>query len=407
MVISHQDKISAANTSIGFDYQFYYFFYLILGLKLGESIGFEVKDDLHIDFTDGITELIQTKHTVQTTSDGLPINVTELSGDLWKTLSNWATIINEQPDKKAYLSKIRFRLVTNKASRSNQFIEKLRNFQADEMTVTEIKAYISGLTKKTEDADLKNKIRTVLSLKAALKDFLEKIKVDLDEDDLIRRIKNRINEKIYFTEKVDDVYNTLHSALRDKNYLDVKAGKKMITSFADFKLQFQNCFKVGLSTLLPKRELPLLLPENAEDQLFIRQLMDIGDIMPFDEEKIMELTTHMLKFINNYKYWEMNDGLLPSQKQDFERISRLIWKNSFEKAYRKISKTFMKGVDLTTLDEEIKESALQCLDEMKKELLTLDETILDVELSNGHFYFLTEEKSIGWHFSWKTRYQCL
>jgi len=230
------------------------------------------------------------------------------------------------------------------------------------------------------------------------------INLNLDEDNLITHIKNRIVEKIYFTEKVDDVYNTLHSALRDKNYLDIKVGKKLITSFADFKLQFQNCFKVGLSSLLPKRDLPIMLPDNTKDQLFVRQLIDIGDIMPFDEEKIIEVTTHMLKFINNYKYWEVYDGLLPSQKQEFEKISKLIWKNSFERVYRKISKRFMEGVSIATLEDEIKEAALECLDEMKKQLLTLDETLLDVELSNGHFYFLTEEKSIGWHFGWKTLY---
>lgn len=404
MITSHQDKTSAADTSIGFDYQFYYFFYLILELRFGESIGFEVKDDIHIDFADGTTELIQIKHSVQTTSGGEPINLTELSGDLWKTLSNWSTVIKEQTDINTYLSKTRFRLVTNKANRSNQFIENLRRFQRHEMTPTEIKAYISGLSKSTSDTDLQSKIQSVLSLKKIFKDFLMKIQIDLDEDDLIDRIKNRIVEKMYITEKVDDVYNTLHSALRDKNYLDIKEGKKLVTNFADFKLQFQNCFKLGFSTSLPKRDLPVMLPENAKDQLFIRQLIDIGDVTPFNDEKIIELTTHMLKFINNYKYWEINDGLLPSQKQEFERNSQLIWKNSFERVYRKISKKFMDGVDLSTLEDEVQDAALECLDELKKQLLTLDETMLDVELSNGHFYFLTEEKSIGWHFSWKSRY---
>jgi hypothetical protein len=161
---------------------------------------------------------------------------------------------------------------------------------------------------------------------------------------------------------------------------------------------------VGLSSVLPKRDLPILLPDDKEDQLFIRQLIDIGDIMPFDEEKIIELTIHMLKFINNYKYWELNDGLLPSQKEEFQRNSRIIWKNSFDKVYRKIYKKLFEGIDPTLIEEEIKDAALECLDEMKKQLLTLDETMLDTELSNGHFYFLTEEKSIGWHFNWQTRY---
>lgn len=404
MITSEQNKSSAADTSIGFDYQFYYFFYLILGLKLGETIGFEVKDDIHIDFADGTTELIQTKHTVQTAASGEPVNLTELSKDLWKTLSHWANVLNEQNDKKSFLSKTRFKLITNKASTANQFIENLIKFQNEELSVSEIKDYIKGLIKRTTDDGVQTQIKTVLNIKGLLKDFLMKIQLDLNQDNLIKRIKDRLLEKIHFAEKVEDVYSTLHSALRDKNYLDVKVGKKLVTSFADFTGQFRNCFKLGLSSVLPKRDLPILLPENKEDQLFIKQLIDIGDVLPEDEEKIIELTTHMLKFINNYTYWETNDGLLPSQKQDFQRNSRIIWKNSFDRVYRRIVKKMNQGEPLIHLDDEIKEAALECLDEMKKQLLTIDETMLDTELSNGHFYFLTEESSIGWHFSWKTRY---
>lgn len=403
MITSQQEKSSAADTSVGFDYQFYYFFYLILGLKLGETIGFEVKDDIHIDFADGTTELIQTKHTVQAAASGEPINLTELSGDLWKTLSHWATVLNQQKDKKAFLSKTRFKLVTNKANSTNPFMENLLKFHKGELNVTEFKEYIKSLIGRTTDAEILKQLKLVYAT-SGLKDFLNKIQLDLNEDNLIERIKNRIVEKIHFDEKAEDVYNTLHSALRDKNYLDIKAGKKLVTSFAEFSGQFRNCFKVGLSSILPKRDLPILLPENKEDQLFIRQLVDIGDIMPFDEEKIIELTTHMLKFINNYTYWEINDGLLSSQKEEFQRNSRLIWKNSFERVYRKIAKKFAEGNDLAAMEEEIKEAALECLDDMKRQLLTIDETLLDTELSNGHFYFLTEEKSIGWHFNWKIRY---
>jgi hypothetical protein len=403
MTTSKQEMTSAADTSVGFDYQFYYFFYLILGLKLGETIGFEIKDDIHIDFANGTTELIQSKHTVQTSVSGNPINLTELSSDLWKTLSHWVDLVDEQIDRKSYLSKTWFKLVTNKSNGSNKFIQNLSAFQNNLLSLSEIKDYLKNLSGRTSDTELKKQIKRVHSA-PALKEFLNKIKLDLNEDDLIQRIKNRIIEKIHFTEKIEDVYNSLHSALRDKNYLDVKSGKKLITTFSEFSNQFRNCFKAGLSSQLPKRDLPVLLPEKREDQLFVRQLIDIGDIMPFDDEKIIELTTYMLKFVNNYKYWEINDGLLPSQKEEFERNTRLIWKNSFDKFYRKISKKYLKGEDLLSLDDEIKDAALECLDEMKREALTLDETLLDTELSNGHFYFLTEEKIIGWHFSWKTRY---
>lgn len=396
--------MAAADTSIGFDYQFYYFFYLILGLKFGETIGFEVKDDIHIDFSDGSTELIQTKHSMQENKAGEIINLTELSLDLWKTLSNWSSIVNEQTDKKLFLSKTSFKLVTNKQNNNNPFLENLRKFQEGSLTLKEFKDYLKELKGKTADKTIQDYIKTLTSLKTNLSDFLKKIKLDLNEDNLITRIKTRILEKIHIPEKIDDVYNTLHSALRDRNYLEVREGKELITSFTDFTDSFRNCFKMGLSTLLPKRELPIILPEKTEDQLFIRQLIDIGDVNALDEEKIIELTTHMLKFINNLSYWETNDSLLPSQRKEFERNSRLVWSNSFNRVYRKIVTRIGQGEELSVMDADIKGAALECLDEMRRQLVKIDETLLDTELSNGQFYFLTEEKSIGWHFSWQTRY---
>ena len=94
--LNRQNDTSAAKTEIGFDYQFYYFFYLILDLRHGEKIGIEVKDDIHVDCADGSTVLIQTKHTLQTLKSGEPANLTERDKDLWKTLSNWGKIIMEQ-----------------------------------------------------------------------------------------------------------------------------------------------------------------------------------------------------------------------------------------------------------------------------------------------------------------------
>lgn len=404
MTTTQQENMAAADTSIGFDYQFYYFFYLILGLKFGETIGFEVKDDIHIDFSDGSTELIQTKHSMQENKAGEIINLTELSLDLWKTLSNWSSIVNEQTDKKLFLSKTSFKLVTNKQNNNNPFLENLRKFQEGSLTLKEFKDYLKELKGKTADKTIQDYIKTLTSLKTNLSDFLKKIKLDLNEDNLITRIKTRILEKIHIPEKIDDVYNTLHSALRDRNYLEVREGKELITSFTDFTDSFRNCFKMGLSTLLPKRELPIILPEKTEDQLFIRQLIDIGDVNALDEEKIIELTTHMLKFINNLSYWETNDSLLPSQRKEFERNSRLVWSNSFNRVYRKIVTRIGQGEELSVMDADIKGAALECLDEMRRQLVKIDETLLDTELSNGQFYFLTEEKSIGWHFSWQTRY---
>lgn len=44
-----QDKHTAGAQAIAFDYQFYYFMCLALDLRHGDKVGFEVKDDVHID----------------------------------------------------------------------------------------------------------------------------------------------------------------------------------------------------------------------------------------------------------------------------------------------------------------------------------------------------------------------
>jgi hypothetical protein len=155
---------------------------------------------------------------------------------------------------------------------------------------------------------------------------------------------------------------------------------------------------------LPIRDLPFTLPERTTDQLFVKQLQDIGEIIGDDKDKIILLTTHMLKYFNNLQYWIANDGLLSSQVETFNRNSKLIWKNSFDKCYRNISKKVAEGAATDSLEDDIQAAALSCLDELRKEILKMDETELDTELSNGHFYYLSEHKTIGWHFNWKNKY---
>ncbi|NOU61776.1 hypothetical protein [Marinifilum caeruleilacunae] len=86
------EQHTAGPQAIGFDYQFYYFMYLSLQLIPGQKIGFEVKDDIHIDTPSGQI-LYQTKNSVLKNSEGETQNLTLMDIDLWKTLSNWTEII--------------------------------------------------------------------------------------------------------------------------------------------------------------------------------------------------------------------------------------------------------------------------------------------------------------------------
>ncbi|MQP30157.1 hypothetical protein GEO21_21980 [Sphingobacterium faecium] len=174
--------------------------------------------------------------------------------------------------------------------------------------------------------------------------------------------------------------------------------------FEDFNLKFAKCFRVAISTKLPIRDLPYILPDKPEQQHFIKQLIDIGDIYLSDQEDIIEYTTQMLQLLNNLKDWEENGDFLSSDREKLNKETILIQRNSFKATYRILRKKIDQGLSIPELDVEIKNSAVNLLDEMRRQILQFDETLFSVELSNGHFYLLTEEKGIGWHLDWKNRY---
>lgn len=404
--MNRQNITSADDKSIGFDYQFYYFFYALLDLRHGEKIGIEVKDDVHIDFADGSTILIQAKHTLQQKKDGNSINLTARDKDLWKTLSNWTKLILEQDNPVHFLKKTSFQLISNKGISGNPLLQQIEKLRDDEIKCKDFKEYLKDLAINTTDSDIIEYINDVIGLNTGLlKEFSKQIDFNLNQDNLIDKIKARLFEKIIIKERVEDVYKSLHSELRDNNYLTIKMGDKVEISFEDFIKKFKSCFKVGTTTKLPIREFNLYIPDYPEKQNFIKQLIDIKDIAADEKDLIIEYTTQMLQLYNNLKSWEESGDLLPSDRKKFNKETILIWKNSFRAKHRKIKQFLDEGTLMNSIENEIKDAAVSILDEMRRQILCIDETALTTELSNGQFYLLTEEKIIGWHYDWENKYK--
>lgn len=397
------DITSASDKSIGFDYQFYFYMYLILDLRHNEKIGIEIKDDIHIDLYDGRLILIQTKHTIQTKKDSSSINLTERDKDLWKTISNWVKVINECDDKITFIKNTTFQLISNKGLGKNPFIINLIKLNNSDITVKDFKDYLQILIDKGEDIVINDYIKTLKSLNNGLfQNFIKKIEFKLNEDNIIDKIKERILEKIFFKERVEDVFNDLYSELKLSEYLEVKKGLKTVLSFEDFIAKFRKCFKKGLNNKLPIRKFDVLAPIKIEDQKFIIQLIDIGDININDKDEILEYTIQMFQLVNNLKKWEEDGDIVNYEIENFNKQTILIWRNSFREKFRSIK---AKINNMDKIDEsEIKYKAIECLDEMRKAILAIDDTILSLELSNGHFYYLTNNNQIGWHYEWQSRY---
>ena len=131
--------------------------------------------------------------------------------------------------------------------------------------------------------------------------------------------------------------------------------------------------------------------------------MDIGDVNSGSSE-IEDYATLWFQAFNNFQNWIENSFVLSTEIDDFEKNAIRIWKNKFKSKYRTIEQRLSAGETINNLDEEIKSLALELLDFIRQEKLSLANTDLGIEISNGYYYLLSDEPKIGWHYDWKNRY---
>ena len=391
---------------IGFDYQFYYFMYLVLDLNPGEKIGFEVLDDIHIELPDGSIELLQTKHTIQKTSKGEIVNLTERDSDLWKTISNWLLFINNSKDKDEYLNKTVFKLVTNKSINNNTFFENIIKYQRNEIKIKAFSDYIKNLHSNTDSVDIKNQIGSLKKLDNKIKSkFINQIQIISEPENIITLVKKRIHKLIVKEERVNDVYNSLLSNMQHDKFLTIIDRKKFEISFEDYSIRYGNCFDYAYEkTVLPKRKLNLIYPEDLKSQTFIKQLVDIGETFESDSDDIFKYTTAMLKTFNSLNDWKENGDILSTQIIAFDEEAIFVWDRIFKERYRDYKSKIESG-EISHDESLIKQIAIECISEVRKEKLKLKNDELNEELSNGQFYILSNEPKIGWHIDWEKKYK--
>lgn len=402
---SVQQQHTAGPNSIGFDYQFYFFMYLALDLSHGDTIGFEVRDDVHIQKSDGTVILYQGKHSVQTNSTGAVQNLTALDSDLWKTISNWVSMIEAESDRKAFLEMNSFFLFTNKNENANEFITALSGFKADG-DLTHVTAKLKELRTKTTDETLKDYLKHIAGLKVKeLKVFMSKLTIETGVDDLITKIKNRLMKTARTEAIAESIFESLYTSMQTAKYLDIKDRSNFEISFDDFNTRFGRCFQIAYKERpLPRREFPILLPEDLETQTFIKQLIDIGEIAP-GSKQVIAYTEQMLKVFNHFTYWVDENLLFPEESKKCDDNAILIWRNKFSAKYRDINKQLATGTPLMDLEEDIRLAALDLIDYLREQDLDILEGKLGIDFSNGHYYNLSNKLHLGWHLNWQNKYQ--
>ena len=393
------DKTSAETKSIGFDYQYYFFLWKLLSLRTGESVGLEVKDDVHTKLNNDEQIFYQIKHTIKKKSDDTAVNLTKSDIDLWKTLSNWSKVISDKEDNRenkheqlSFLKKTSFVLASNKSSsKDNGILKSISALQGGLITIADVKKVFLELSEESTSSSLIEYIEDVLLLDIdVLNEFVLKIYFELDEDDIIGKCKGEIKADKIDINKINDVFSSIDSAIRADNFINIKKGQKIEITFDDFYKKYRRHYDLARNSSLRINEFKGAQPNALESQTFIRQLIEIKDLESDDIEEIAEFTRFKLKLQNNIDRWIHDGDITETEVADFKNNAIIQWKNKHRSTFRGVSS-----------ESEFNDKGLKVLDSMRDGKLTIAGQELDFDISNGAFYELSDIPNIGWRKDWE------
>lgn len=397
---TYADKTNAADKSIGFDYQYYYFLLQVLNLRVGQSVGFEVKDDVHTELDQNRNIFYQLKHTTQVAVDGQPVALTKLDKDMWKTFYNWAMVITdkaagrEQVEKQLeFTRQSEFHLVANKKhSGSNTILEAISKLQAHSITADAAKLVLAAAEQSTTDENIKNYINKVLSLDpSVLENFLLSIKFELDVADIICLVQQAVHEFHIEKAKIPDVLAAIDSNLRAYIFQQVKNGEAVILSFEDFHTKFRKHFNDARSTKLTIKSFSPSMPDDLFAQVFIKRLLEVKYLNAVDIENAADLTTKKLQLAMHLDHWDKTGEITSKDIAALHDNVRTLWQGKFRADF----------IDCEVKD--IERIGRGILKEMLGATFPLCDDVLSTQHSNGEIYHLSDIGRIGWHKDWETK----
>lgn len=401
------------STISGFVFQYYVFILKLLTAQNGDEVSFELYDDVATK-TKRATVLIQVKHTIKAAIDEDGVQLKNRAADMWKAIDVWLKLImgitddvitkNDQ-EQKEYIESHEFVFFVNKDFSENKIYKLSRKIQ-QEAPVTD--GYIDGIfdditseakprKKKAKDGKKENTqtyIDRLKNFKFRLS-FLSKLKFeegDFDsiEKECIRVLKEDLmcttDEKANLT--LDDIKKEI-----DKDFKKcAKTGIPLKYTFKDRYLRFAQVFEKIRSTPLNFRLEHLEYKKEFIDLVCIKQLMKAGDLSKSDTDNIAKRTNHFLSFKNTYDELVENHRITDSEDEEFREDAIGYWENEFEHQYG--------DTDSSTLPADLKSRAKCLLHEIRKYKVTLRNQ-LTIPISNGAFYYLSDECLLGWHRDWK------
>ena len=395
------DVTSADTKHLGFEYQYLYFIVRLLQLRSGCEVGYEALDDIHvISGGTGETQYVQIKHTTELSADGSPANLTMLSEDLWKTLSNWSKLISDPAEQrnttnsqKRFLQNSSFIFATNRNTCQNRVSELIDAVKQNTCTGTNAKKTLQEIKKLTKSSAIQGHIDDVCRLTPSILClFLSKIDFVSTVDDLFAEIRSGIRDKMVPEVDVNDVLSRLYTQLKEDFFKVVKNKQHQVITYNEWQQKYQSVFNSVRTTLLPFREYHPVLPDHLDQQPFAKELIEI-EAIDTDMNGLAELaefTEHYLSVKMQLSDWYEEGKIDLQTMQRFHDNAFKLWKRIHKACHRSTKEN-------ASLDRT---NALECFDQIMQEQLKILSTDLGISLSNGEFILLANEEKIGWKYKW-------
>lgn len=397
----------------GYHYQWFYFMLRMFKMnEKGEAVDFEVRDDVGADVNGNLT-FYQLKHTFSKNKNGLA-NLTTCDPDLWKSISVWIDIISRYVESGVsadeIFAKFEFSLVTNKKVQDNDFCKLVEEYKNDDVTIDEIKSYVSELKSKLRNPEPKEndnskENRTKKYMGKAIQSeyfpcLLKNLRfVYLSDEDLIEEMKFQIGHRVVPKEHIDSALNAIVGCVETKLYPKVQSGEKLSISIDYFdSLIFSELAQFRGLKFVPKYQCPIDLSKNLSEQIFIKQLLAVKDIEDNEEDEIVNITQQTVDYIESERESISNHTLSQDAIRALYMNAYAFWNYKFRTCYKFIDKDS---------EKEVIKAAANLLDSIRsKTNLKVGDSFLEDYLSNGLFYKMSDtsiqqEKHIGWHPKWK------
>lgn len=390
----------------GIVYQYYVFLYNLLTMQRDEVVSFEKLDDTAKE-TPNFIALYQAKHSVKYGIDGEETPLTNRAQDFWKAIDVWLDLIMSDGDKKRtkeeqvrYINTHKFHYVTNKVPINNVFYKLCQKKDIDLQAIDSVLDVITGegrnLGKKKDHGNYRSVQEIIDDLKTyeLRREFISNIEFEIESLDGLEAKCLDYLKNIWFKEEdsirvFDDfkieVNKDLTDALKIGNPLEYTHNQKI--------RRFQRVFQLHRTEDLHFRIVKERFRPDFLNLVCIQQLMKVDDIKPSDTDRVAEKTCHFLSFKNRYQNMHDNYEILVPEEEMFNEEVMSAWNNEFQYAYL--------DTDETTSEKDIVRRAAGLLRDIRKTDLTLCKQKLGFPISNGAFYYFSDECKIGWHKDWE------